>query len=191
MTDASDQHPPEKPNASENSARAVSARRPLFDARMLGALGVLSAGLLLSEVNVLASRSYRRIDVSETQAYSLSEVSRKLVSELDSPVHITVLLPAGDARLTEARHLLESYRAHTSQIDLRFLDPDRDTAEFLALGQKLSLGEEELNQSGLIGASFLIERGQSTLVCTEQSAALCRRRRTRAFTHGGGSDRRN
>ena len=159
MTDAPAQRTHEEISAERNKTEEKTTRRPLFDARILGAVGVLSAGLLLSEVNVLASRTYRRIDVSETQAYSLSEVSRKLVSELDSPIHITVLLPAGDARLTEARHLLESYRAHTSEIDLRFLDPDRDTAEFLALGQKLSLGEEELNQSGLIGASFLIERG--------------------------------
>lgn len=138
--------------------RAAELRHmPLFDPRILAALGVLSAGLLLSEVNVIAARNYSRFDVSEDRAYSLSEVSQKLARDLESPVQITVLLPAGDPKLSEARHLLESYRAHTSQITLKFLDPDRDTAEFLALGQKLSLGDDDLSKNGLTGASFLIE----------------------------------
>lgn len=131
--------------------------RPLFDAQLLAALGVLAAGLLLSEVNLLASRSYQRIDLSESQKYSLSQVSSELLASIKQRIEITVLLPAEAPALSEARQLLKSYRAENEDIRLRFLDPDQDAAEFLLLKQKLGLGEEGLERGGLNGAAFLIE----------------------------------
>lgn len=133
------------------------ATLPLFDPQLLAALGVLAAGLLLSEVNLLASRSYVRIDLSESQKYSLSEVSQELLRSLEQPIKITVLLPAEAPALSEARQLLQSYRAESEKIRLRFLDPDNDAAEFLALKQKLGLGENGLERGDLNSAAFLIE----------------------------------
>jgi len=133
------------------------SKNRVFDPRILGALGVFAAGLLLTEVNVLSSRSYRRLDFSEEQRFSLSEPTKKLLQAIEAPVRVTVLLGSGDPSFIEARNLLATYRASSSNLSIDYIDPDRDTAKFLALSQKLSLGEEALAVDGISNVAFLVE----------------------------------
>ena len=131
----------------------------LLRPEILTAMGVLAAGLLLTEVNLLASRHYARWDISSAQRYSLSQASTVLTEALDTPVEIVVLLGSGDERLSEARQLLESYLALSSKLTVRYVDPDRDTIEYLALGKKYNLSAE-VGASGVPSdAGFLITSG--------------------------------
>lgn len=109
-------------------------------ASLLAALGVFSAGLLLAEVNVLASRNYFRIDVSSGQRYSISHASRHILEELSTPVHLTVLLAPSDPLFSEFRQLLQSYSATTSRLTIQEIDPDRQPAAALAMEQKFQDG---------------------------------------------------
>ncbi len=129
----------------------------IFTPKALGALGVLSAGLLLSEVNITAARQFERWDVSANHRFSLHDSSRRIVSQLRHPVDIFILMGSGDPLLSEVRQSLESYQALSKLIRVHHIDPDRDVVEFLALANQYDIGSESISSAGVKdGASLLI-----------------------------------
>ncbi len=142
---------------------ASSWLKHLFESpTALSALGVLSAGLILAEVNVLSARHYTRWDFSEAGQFTLHDSTKDLVSSLKHPVHITVLLPQTHPLLIDTRHTLDAYRALSPKIHVEYIDPDRDAAEFLALGQKHQLRSQR-SESGLLmseAAAMVEHRGR-------------------------------
>jgi hypothetical protein len=129
----------------------------------LGAMAVFAAGLLLAEVNMLSARHYVRIDASDGQRYTLSEPTRRIVQGLSEPVEVLVLLGSSDPLLGEMRQLLTAYQALSSQLVVKYIDPDRDTAEFLALTKKHNLGSEALAEGNIAAdAALMIRRGSRT-----------------------------
>jgi hypothetical protein len=127
---------------------------------LFAALGVFSAGLLLAEVNVLSTRHFFRVDVSSGQRYTISETSRLVVQSLSRSTHIYVLLSSASPQLPEVRQLLQSYEAAGSLLSVTYIDPDRQPAETLALGQKLELGDEPTeSQAETDGTGLLVESG--------------------------------
>jgi hypothetical protein len=115
----------------------VEARLKL--GRALPWLGVVAAALLLVNVNVLGARWYKRWDFTSDKLYSLSQPTRELLTGLQRPVDVSVLLSKGDPLLVSVRHMLEAYGAVTRQLRVTYVDPDRSPAEFLALQQKYQI----------------------------------------------------
>ena len=107
--------------------------------RLLPWLGVAAGALLLVNVNVLGARWYKRWDFTTDKLYSLSQPTRELLTGLTQPVDVSVLLSKGDPLLVSVRHMLEAYGAVTRQLRVRYVDPDRSPAEFLALQQKYQI----------------------------------------------------
>jgi hypothetical protein len=108
-------------------------------ARALPWLGVVAGALLLVNVNVLGARWYKRWDFTSDKLYSLSQPTRELLTGLQRPVDVSVLLSKGDPLLVSVRHMLEAYGAVTRQLRVTYVDPDRSPAEFLALQQKYQI----------------------------------------------------
>lgn len=87
---------------------------------------ILFLGLIL--VNSLANLYFTRFDFSADQRYTLSEVSKEMITEARSPVIIRVFL-AGDLppnfkRLQlETRYMLEEYKAFNRNIQFSFVNP--------------------------------------------------------------------
>jgi outer membrane protein OmpA-like peptidoglycan-associated protein len=108
-------------------------------ARALPWLGVVAGALLLANVNVLGARWYKRWDFTSDKLYSLSQPTRELLTGLQQPVDVSVLLSKGDPLLVSVRHMLEAYGAVTRQLRVTYVDPDRSPAEFLALQQKYQI----------------------------------------------------
>ncbi len=102
-------------------------------------LGVVAGALLLVNVNVLGARWYKRWDFTSDKLYSLSQPTRELLTGLQGPVDVSVLLSKGDPLLVSVRHMLEAYAAVTRQLRVTYVDPDRSPAEFLALQQKYQI----------------------------------------------------
>jgi hypothetical protein len=115
----------------------VEARLKL--GRALPWLGVVAGALLLVNVNVLGARWYKRWDFTSDKLYSLSQPTRELLTSLQRPVDVSVLLSKGDPLLVSVRHMLEAYGAVTRQLRVTYVDPDRSPAEFLALQQKYQI----------------------------------------------------
>lgn len=130
-----------------------------FSTEKMRAVGVLSAGLLLAECNVLSSRHYERFDASEGKRYTLSEATLRVLSELKERTEVTVLLGSEDPLLVDLRHLLTAYQAETNRLRVRYIDPDRDIAEFLALEKKHDIGGETDQQGGTIADTAILLSG--------------------------------
>lgn len=89
-------------------------------------LVLLVIGLIV--INYISNLYYKRFDFSADKRYSLSEVSREILTEARTPIVINVFLagdlPANFKRLQlETRYLLEEYKAFNSNIQFRFIDP--------------------------------------------------------------------
>jgi len=123
------------------SARSLEAARA--PTRALSAAGVVAAAVVLILVNVLANRHYRRWDATRNKLYSLSEATNFTLAELESQardVEVFVFIGAGDPLLGSVRQMLTGYQARAQKhLIIRYLDPDRDRAEFLRLQSELDV----------------------------------------------------
>lgn len=107
-------------------------------------LGVI-VGLIA--INATSSSVYARFDLTKDNRYTLSEASKSLIKDLDSPLIIDVFLEGkfpSEFRIlqTEVRQIIEEFQLETNNIRVNYIDPiaDESTRE---------RNIEELTKSGL------------------------------------------
>ena len=103
---------------------------------------------------------YKRFDLTADGRYSLSEISKDLVKDVDNPIIITVFLegefPAEFKRLqTETKQLLEEFKSVNKQIIFEFVNPLEDEAD----PQQV---QQELANLGIIPAQATVRQGGQT-----------------------------
>ncbi len=132
----------------------------LASARFWSALGVLSASAIMVNVNVLSARFYERWDVTQSGIFTLSPATLEILEALAEPVEVVVFLSRADRLLVDVRHMLSEYEAHSSELSIRYVDPERDPAEFLALQQRFGIvaGRTEHGRV-LTDAALVVARG--------------------------------
>ena len=97
-------------------------------------LGV-QVGLLLVALGlfqVVAERTNRRFDLTPGQSLSLSEVTRKILSQVTEPLQVTVFFPRG--KQEQYADLLARFRAESSHLTFELLDLDRYLERARSLG---------------------------------------------------------
>ena len=77
-------------------------------------------------INYLAVRQNKRWDLTENQAFSLSEQSTKVLKSLDSPVQFTVY--DQDTNFGRFRDRLDSYAYESKNVNIEYVDIDRQPA---------------------------------------------------------------
>lgn len=111
--------------------------------KALAAAALVAAALIAVLLNVLANRHYKRWDATRQKLYSLSEPTRFTLSELERDardVEVFVFLGTGDPLLGSVRQILTGYQSHAPRhLIIRYLDPDRDRADFLRLQAELDV----------------------------------------------------
>ncbi len=105
-------------------------RVPLDPTRAAAVLAVALAAIVAVLANVIATRHFRRWDVTRTQRYTLSSATQETLRTLPATVHVWVLLGPGDPLGQSVRQLLPAYQSASSQIDVKYIDPDRDPLAF-------------------------------------------------------------
>lgn len=89
-------------------------------------VGILVAIGIFAAVNYLGVRETKRWDLTENQAYSLSEQTLKILRSLDEPVQVTVFgQEVGDFSFERYRPQLETYEYESEQFDVEYVDVDR------------------------------------------------------------------
>lgn len=114
------------------------------------ALGII---VLLVFINLVATQFFKRIDFTSDGRYTLAESSRDLVETIDKPLLVKVFLtgdlPSEFNRLqTEARYILEEFKAYNSNIKFEFVDPlegDKDAMEVANQFYGNEMSPESLN----------------------------------------------
>tara|TARA_R110002124_G_scaffold38970_2_gene123265 strand:+ start:23601 stop:25268 length:1668 start_codon:yes stop_codon:yes gene_type:complete len=102
-------------------------------------------GLFL--VNFIASKVYQRFDLTKDNRYTLSETSKSLINNLDSPLIIDVFLEGdfpSEFRLlqTEVKQIIDEFQLEAKQIFINYINPIEDETT-----RKRNI--EELSNSGL------------------------------------------
>ena len=147
------------------SKRLRSGRGLARELGVLSALGVLAATLITVSTNVLVARFYHRWDVTSAGLYTLSAPTLETLSGLSESVDIVVFLSRSDPDFGGLERLLDQYRAESRLIRLRYVDPDRDPAEFIALSNRYRLSEGRSEGGRLVSdAALVVARGDARWV---------------------------
>lgn len=99
-------------------------------------IGVAAAVLLAVLLNVIGARHFRRWDATSEGLYTLSDATRETLRGLEEPIVVLVLLADGDPLRASIDQMLLAYRAESSRLEVRTIDPDRAPAELLAVQQR-------------------------------------------------------
>jgi len=138
--------------------------------RQLGvwsALGVLAASVIAVCANVLVARHYQRWDVTRAKLYTLSPASLETLAGLSEEVQVLVFLGQADPDLGSVRRLLDQYAAETPLLHVRYVDPDREPGEFLALQNRYRLMQGRAEQGHLVSeAALVVAQGEARWVIT-------------------------
>jgi len=135
-----------------------ACRRAIADRSAWSALAVFAAGILLCEVNVLSARSYERWDLSPGARFSPSPATRTLVHGLEAPLEVVVLLPQAHPLRVDLEHLLAAFSSYSERLSVRFIDPDRDAAEYLALAKEQEVAGRSVAEAGQVPEAALLVR---------------------------------
>jgi hypothetical protein len=107
--------------------------------KALSAVGVLAAVALTLLLNVLSARHYDRWDFTTSKLYTLSPATLTTLRALEQSVQVDVLLSSSDPLQRSVRNMLDVYGAETTRLEVRFIDPDRNPAEFAGVQQKYGI----------------------------------------------------
>lgn len=143
--------------ANEVSKAAAARARAL---RLSSVIGVAAAIVIAVLVNMLAARHYRRFDWTSAGLYTLSHRTVTTLHGLAEPLSVYVLMSSADPLTMTLRHLLTAYAAETDRLVVRYVDPDRRPAEFLAVHQRFgTLGEVQEGGRLTTEAAVIVSRG--------------------------------
>ena len=144
-------------------------------------LGVALALLLFFLLNILASLSDGRLDLTEEKRYTLEEATRQQLQALNEPIEVTVFLkgefPSGFKKLATSTDQFLSLlqKQNPSRFHYRFVSPLEEVSEGKLWGDSLlSMGALNINltvqkeagqSSNILFPVALVEyRGQQSLV---------------------------
>ncbi|MEO7092504.1 MAG: Gldg family protein, partial [Polyangiales bacterium] len=132
-------------------------------AKTLSSLGVIAAGIVALLINVLAARHYRRWDATRGRLYTLSDPTNFTLDSLEHDardVELFVFIGAGDPLLSSIKQILVTYQARAAKhLHVRYLDPDRDRAEFMRLQTELEVNAKAENGRILSDAQIVARHG--------------------------------
>lgn len=126
-----------------------------------GLLNILNVVVLLGVlilINLIASKFYTQIDLTEDKRYSLTSPTKNLLENLDDEIFVQVLLegtfPAGFKRLKEnAQDLLDEFNSYSGNLDVHFIDPSAGTVD------QINQTREQLLKDGIVPQSLKFLEG--------------------------------
>jgi hypothetical protein len=130
---------------------------------------VLAASVIGVCANILVARHYQRWDVTRAKLYTLSPASLETLAGLSEEVQVLVFLGRADPDLGSVHRLLDQYAAETPLVHVRYVDPDREPGEFLALQNRYRLMQGRAEQGHLVSeAALVVAQGDARWVITSE-----------------------
>ena len=152
----------------------IPSRPPRELLRVSCVIAIASATFIVVCINLLAASFDRRLDATIDHRYSLSTASRDTLVALTEPTSIYVFLSRGDPMASTVKQLLEGYLSLSRALSLRWIDPDHDPGQYLAVQSQLGMVAGASQQGRSIGdAIIVLERGKRrTYLTTEDVVAV-------------------
>jgi hypothetical protein len=140
----------------------------------MNGVGIAAAVVLFVSLNVLGARFFTRWDATREGLYTLSPPTIETLKSLKDPLEVVVFMSRRDPLTSSVGYMLDAYRTHTTQLDVTFVDPDRDPAHFIALQRKYGIFEGKTDNGRLATeASIVVVRGEKHwFITTDDMVAL-------------------
>lgn len=134
---------------------ARSWRLRLDPAQASQLVGVAAAMIVVLLLNVVSTRRFTRWDFTANKRYSLSAATTQTLRSLPEPIQIWVLLGSSDPLEQSVKQLLVAYKAETTKLDVRYVDPDHDTAALEDVKKRFKI-ETGRTQEGHVIADAIV-----------------------------------
>ncbi len=106
------------------SSGAISRRQAKYGTNMV--VSILLFGAILGFVNYLAHRYPQRIDLTRQGLYSLSDQTKKILSNLQEKVTAMVFAVPGRGDVELVQDILDTYARQSDKFEVKTIDPDAD-----------------------------------------------------------------
>lgn len=136
----------------------IKPQQSSFKANAIFYFGALLIAVIL--INIITSKYFFRLDLTEEKRYTLSEASKEVLKNLDDVVYVEVYLegefPAGFKRLQRAiKETLNEFRIYGSnKVQFKFIDPNAETDP-----NKLKQFHYQLVQKGIQPTNLFANEG--------------------------------
>jgi ABC-type uncharacterized transport system involved in gliding motility auxiliary subunit len=107
--------------------RSFQGRNVQYGSIAAGSVFVLLA--ILVALNWISNRQNKRWDLTESQQFSLSDQTKKILTELKSPVAVKVFYDGRTDSAQKYRDRLENYTYLSKQVSIDYIDGDRSPIE--------------------------------------------------------------
>lgn len=132
-------------------------KRPLVDAGRATQLASVAAAFVIAVlVNVLGARHYTRADWTSGKLYTLTPPTLETLHSLPDNVQIWILLGGGDPMEQSIKHLITSYEAETTKLDVHYIDPDKDALAFDDVRKRFKLETGRTNEGRVVADAIAI-----------------------------------
>jgi hypothetical protein len=116
-----------------------AGRVRLDGAQALELAGIAAAVVFAVVVNVLSARHFYRWDWTQNKRWSISPATEQTLRALEQPIELFTIVGRKDPLESSLRQLLAAYSAASPRIDVRWIDPDRDTVQLVDLQGRFGL----------------------------------------------------
>lgn len=100
---------------------------------------------------------YTRFDLTTAQRYTISDISKRVASQVDRNVDIIVTVTGPRDLVQNIRYLLDEYSIHTNRLNIHYLDPTQAPGEIESWRQRYNL-ITPLSEEILIGSGEYYRR---------------------------------
>lgn len=146
-----------KPAPAPKPAKNVARERKVIDAgRATQLASVVAAFGIAVLVNVLSARHYSRADWTTGKLYTLTPPTLETLHSLNDTVQIWILLGGGDPMEQSIKHLITSYEAETTKLDVHYIDPDKDALAFDDVRKRFKLETGRTNEGRVVADAIAI-----------------------------------
>ncbi len=119
-------------------------------------LSVVFAFVAMVTANIIGARHFSRWDMTENKRYSLSRPTIETLRSLPGTMEIWVLMGPGDPLGESVKQLMVSYRAETDRLDVKYIDPDRDTAKFEDVKRRFHIEAGRTEDGRLVADAVIV-----------------------------------
>jgi hypothetical protein len=135
----------------------IATRRPRAEwATAIKLAGLVAAIVLAALLNVLSARHYARWDWTSSGRWTLSPATVETLHSLAQRVDMWVIAGRDEPLRQTLDPLLFALRAQSSQLDLHFIDPDRDAAQLAGLERRFGLETDRAEVGRVVTDAVLI-----------------------------------
>jgi len=100
---------------------------------------ILLFAIIVVMLNYIASRHYKRFDLTKEKYYTLSPKTINIIRNLSANIDITVFMSMTSNLIGDVKEILSRYKSFSPKIKVEYVDPDIDSARFELLQKKYGI----------------------------------------------------